>query len=363
MTRVAEVRELTRVRILGMLREPEAVFWVFIFPLVLAGVLGFAFRSGKVEPSRVAIVAPADEVATGGAGEDGQDGAAAQLIAALEAQDDVVVERYDSRADALAKLRTAAVDAVLEPGDTPDAPPTLRLDPVRAEAETARLRTMAALARASGAVEPPLELEHATEKGSRYVDFLFPGLIGMNLMGTGIWGIGFAIADVRRRKFLKRLLVTPMRRSSFLLSFMLSRMVFLVAELAVLTTFGAWILGVPFRGDVVSFIIVSLLGAIVFAGLGILIASRVRTIEGVSGLMNFVMLPMWLASGVFFSYERFPEVTHAALRLLPLTALNDALRAVMLDGESIFTHGFELAVMAAWGIVSFAIALKIFRWE
>jgi ABC-2 type transport system permease protein len=348
MSRTAELRELTRVRVLSMLREPEAVFWVFVFPLVLAAVLGFAFRSGKVEPSRVAV-APAPE--------------APALVAALEAEEDIVVLTYDTREEALTQLRKAAVDALVSPGAGPQAEPVVRFDSARAEAETARLRIERALARASGAPDPDLELEPVTEMGSRYVDFLFPGLIGMNLMGTGIWGIGFAIADVRRRKFLKRLLVTPMRRSSFLLSFMLSRMVFLVAELAVLTTFGAWILGVPFRGDVASYAAIALLGAITFAGLGILIASRVRTIEGVSGLMNVVMLPMWLASGVFFSYERFPEFTHAALRLLPLTALNDALRGIMLDGQSILDHTPEVAVMAVWGALSFAIALKIFRWE
>ena len=357
MSRAAELRELTRVRVLSMLREPEAVFWVFVFPLVLAAVLGFAFRSGKVEPSRVAV-APAAE-----AGEPPGDGGGTRgLVEALKAGDDIVVLTYDTREEALGQLRKAAVDGLVSPGGAGE-PPLIRFDSARAEAETARLRIERALARAAGAAEPPVELEPVTETGSRYVDFLFPGLIGMNLMGTGIWGIGFAIADVRRRKFLKRLLVTPMRRSSFLLSFMFSRMIFLVAELAVLTTFGAWILGVPFRGDVVSYAAVALLGALVFAGLGILIAARVRTMEGVSGLMNVVMLPMWLASGVFFSYERFPEVTHAAIRLLPLTALNDALRGIMLDGESILAHGPEVAVMAAWGVVSFAVALRIFRWE
>lgn len=352
MGRAAELRELTRVRVLGMIREPEAVFWVFVFPLVLAAVLGFAFRSGKVEPSRVAV-APA--------------ASAAALVEALEAAEDIEVLTYDEREEALAQLRTAAVDALVSPGSGEagqgEGAPLIRFDSARAEAETARLRIERALALAAGAPAPDVELDPVTETGSRYVDFLFPGLIGMNLMGTGIWGIGFAIADVRRRKFLKRLLVTPMRRSSFLLSFMFARLIFLVAELAVLTTFGAWILGVPFRGDVVSYALVSLLGAIVFAGLGILIASRVRTIEGVSGLMNVVMLPMWLASGVFFSYERFPEFTHAALRLLPLTALNDALRGILLDGQSILSHGPEVAVMAAWGVVSFAVALRIFRWE
>lgn len=345
MSRLDEIRELTRVRVLLFLREPEAIFWVFVFPIVLAAVLGFAFRSAGVEPTKVAIVS--------GEGIE-------RLLEAFELDEDLEAQVYETRDEAFTLLRKAAVDAMVEPGD----PPRLSFDPVRAEAATARLRVQRVLALAQeGAVGPPLDLEPVTETGSRYVDFLFPGLIGMNLMGTGIWGVGFAIADFRRRKFLKRLLVTPMRRSSFFLGFMLSRLVFLVLELAALAGFGRWILGVPFRSDVFSFLLVSLLGALTFCGLGILVASRARTLEGVSGLMNVVMVPMWLLSGVFFSYERFPEVLHPALRLLPLTALNDALRALMIDGESIFTQGPELALLAGWCALTFLVALKIFRWQ
>jgi ABC-type polysaccharide/polyol phosphate export permease len=343
MGRAAEIRELTRVRVLTFRREPEAIFWVFCFPIVLAAVLGFAFRSGSVEPSVVGLV---------------ENEGAPAIVEAFSVDDAIELETYPTPEAAADDLRTARVDAVVIPGD----PPAFRFDPTRTQSDTARLRVLHALALAAGAEDPDLALEPVTERGSRYVDFLFPGLIGMNLMGTGLWGVGFAIADVRRRKFLKRLLVTPMRKSSFFLSFILSRLVFLSAELAVLTAFGAWLLGVPFRGDVVSYVVIALFGAMLFAGLGILVASRAKTIEAVSGLMNLVMVPMWLGSGVFFSYERFPEFLHPALRLLPLTAVNDALRAIMLDGESLLQQGPELAVMLGWGVVSFAIALRIFRW-
>jgi len=345
MTRLNEIRELTRVRVVLFLREPEAIFWVFVFPLVLAAVLGFAFRSAGVEPSKVAVV---------------QGEGTRRLLEAFERDEHLDAEVYEDRQVAFDKLRKAAVDGLIEPGD----PPRLYFDPDRAEAATARLRVQRALTLAmDGGVDPPLELEPVTETGSRYVDFLFPGLLGMNLMGTGMWGIGFAIADVRRRKFLKRLMVTPMRRSSFFLSFILSRLVFLFLEIVILAGFGRWILGVPFEGDLISFTIVALLGAITFAGLGILVASRVRTIEGVSGLMNLVMMPMWLASGVFFSYERFPDAIQPILRLLPLTGLIDALRAIMIDGESIRQLGPEAALLAGWCVLTFLVALKIFRWE
>ena len=343
--RLQEIRELTRVRVLSFLREREAVFWVFVFPLVLAGVLGFAFRGGSPEPSRVAVV---------------EGPGAERLQQAFELDEQLEVVPIADRNAAFVMLRKAAVDGLVEPGD----PPRLSFDPGRNEAATARLRVQRALALAADPDgEPPLTLEAVTDTGSRYVDFLFPGLIGMNLMGTGMWGTGFAIADFRRRKFLKRLMVTPMRRSSFFLSFINSRLVFLVLELAVLVGFGHWILGVPYRGNLLAGLLVAACGAFTFAGIGILIASRTRTIEGVSGLMNLVMVPMWLATGVFFSYERFPAVLHPFLRLLPLTPVNDALRGIMLDGETLWMQLPELGVLLGWCVLTFAVALKIFRWE
>jgi ABC-type multidrug transport system permease subunit len=345
MSRLNELKELTRVRVLSFMREPEAVFWVFFFPIVLAVVLGFAFRAGEIEPTKIGVVE--------------LEGVEA-LVATLSRDELIEIQRYETWEAARVKLRKAAIDGVIEPTD----PPTLHFEPTRPESETARLRALRALALAEeGATDPALTLEPMTEKGSRYIDFLFPGLIGMNLMGTGMWGVGFAIADARRRKFLKRMLVTPMRRSSYMLSFVFSRLVFLAMELALLTTFGAWALGVPFRGDVVSYLVVCVVGAMLFSALGILAASRARTIEGVSGLMNLVMVPMWLGSGVFFSYERFPEAIQPALQLLPLTALNDALRAIMIDGASALAVPFELTVMLVWCVLSLAVALKIFRWS
>ncbi|MDA1263925.1 MAG: ABC transporter permease [Planctomycetota bacterium] len=332
-----ELRELTRHRTLAFLRQPEAVFWVFAFPMVLAAVLGFAFQGGERAPSVVGMLAgdPA-------------------WRAALEADELIEVEVYATREEADQRLRGGHVDLLaLGDGERPD----LRLDPVRAEAELARLRVLVAIGELA-----PLEIEKVEEKGSRYVDFLFPGLLGMNLMGTGLWAIGFAVADMRQRKVLKRLLVTPMRRASFLASFMLSRLLFLFGEVVLLTAFGVWVLDIPLRANLLVFGALCTLGAVGFAGLGLLAASRVKTIEGVSGMLNLVMMPMWLGSGVFFTYERFPEVIQPVLRALPLTALNDALRATMLDGAGFGGILPELTVLVIWTVLPFVVALKIFRW-
>jgi len=343
MSRWPEIRELTRLRTLAFLRQKEVVFWVFVFPMVLAAVLGFAFKSGKPVPSVVGVL---------------EQHAADELARRLDADEEVRLERFADVDAARHALRSGKIDAfVVDPTATP---PRLRLDPVRAEAEVARLRVLVA---AGGVDADRLELERVEERGSRYVDFLFPGLLGMNLMGTGLWSIGFAIVELRQRKILKRLLVTPMRRSSLLLSFLLSRLLFLVLELVALTSFGVWVLGVPMRGSAVEFFLLCILGAVSFSGLGLLAGSRVKTIEGVSGLVNLIMMPMWLGSGIFFSYERFPEVVQPALKALPLTSLNDALRKLMIEGQGILDMPLELGLLVVWMVIPFAAALRVFRWN
>ena len=239
-----------------------------------------------------------------------------------------------------------------------------RFDPTRPESRIARLEAADALQRAAGRTDPlPVRAEEVTEKGARYIDFLVPGLLGMNLMGTGIWSLAFSITNARNRRVLKRLVATPMRRSDYLLSQIAGRMVFLPLEIALLAGFGWLVFDVPMRGSILLLVAVCLLGAISFCGLGLLVGCRVRTIEGASGLANLVMMPMWLLSGVFFSSERFPDVVQPLIRALPLTALNEALRAVMNEGQGLLHTAPQLAILAAWGAASFVAALALFRWK
>ena len=333
-----ELAELTRHRILAFIRQPEGVFWVFAFPLVLSAVLGFAFQGGEPTPSRIGVIGDAEG-----------------WVARLEADPLIDLVRYESREEADRELAGGHIDALVLSA----APAQLRLDPARAEAEMARLRVLVAL----GAIDQAeLTLDPVTERGARYVDFLFPGLLGMNLMGTGLWSIGFAVVDMRQRKVLKRFMVTPMRRSSFLASLIGARLAYWAGEVVLLTAFGVWVLGVPLRSSIFTFIALSLLGAVAFSCLGLLVASRTKTIEGISGLVNLLMVPMWLGSGVFFSYERFPEAVHPLLRALPLTSLNDALRAAMIDGAGLGDMLPQLAIMGAWMVIPFVLTLKVFRW-
>jgi ABC-2 type transport system permease protein len=344
--------ELTRARILEFVREPEALFWVFVFPVLLAFALGIAFRNRPVDVAHVAVAAGTP---------------AAQKLAEELRQAPGVSASLLSPVEAEEALRKGRVDVIVSAaGVDPDGRPAVayRFDATRPESLAARHFADEGLQRAAGRRDPLAAREQpVTEPGSRYVDFLIPGLIGLNLMGSGLWGIGYSVVVARTRKLLKRFAATPMRRSHYLLSFALSRLLFLALEVAAVVVFGWLAFGVRVRGSLLDLAIVALLGAGTFAGIGLLVAARPRTIEAVSGWMNFVMLPMWLLSGTFFSYERFPAVLQPAIRALPLTALNDALRAVVNDGASLASQWPEVMVMALWSAGGFALALKLFRWQ
>lgn len=346
MSRVAghPLVELTRARLHEFLREPEAIFWVFVFPILLALALGIAFRGGG--PARVKVAVQAGE-------------GASAIADALRAEDGLDARILDAGA-AQNDLRTGRVALVIVPGE----PVVFVFDSARSESRLARLLADDALQEAAGRRDPRAVRERRiTEPGSRYIDFLIPGLLGMNLMGSGMWGVGFAIVQARTRRLLKRLLATPMRRSHYLMSFAFSRLVFLVLEAVTLVGFGRLVFDVRVYGSVVDLAVVALVGALAFAGLGLLTASRAKTVEGVSGLINLVMLPMWVLSGVFFSYSYFPDALQPFIQALPLTQLNDALRAVMIDGAGLVAAWPALAVVAAWGAASFGVALRIFRWR
>jgi ABC-2 type transport system permease protein len=342
--RSSPLLELTLCRGREFLREPEAVFWVFLFPALLAVALGFAFREKGPEKIPVGVVA-----APG----------AARAAAVLARSPVLLAKTYPAAAGHEA-LRTGRISLLVDPGP----PVVFRFDETRPDSRIARLEAADVIERAAGRTDVvPVRAERVTEKGSRYIDFLVPGLLGMNLMGTGIWSIAFSVTTARNRRILKRLIATPMRRSHYLLSQILARLGFLVPELLVLLGVGWLAFGVGVRGSLVLLLAISLLGAMAFCGMGLLIASRVTTIEGASGLANFVMLPMWLLSGVFFSSERFPAKVQPLIDALPLTALNQALRAVMNEGRSLAGVAPQLAVVAAWGLLSFVVALKIFKWK
>ncbi len=342
--------QLTLTRFREFYREPAALFWVYGFPIILAFTLGLAFRERAVPPANVDVQDyPADPAAT------------EKLRATLAADPGLQVTVQDE-ATARQRLRTAKTDLIVSQQGSA-AGIEYHFDATRSEGVLARNAVDRTLLRAAHPDSPRPQEKTVSEPGSRYIDFLIPGLLGINLLGGGLFGVGFAVTDLRVRKLLKRFASTPMRHSDFMLSLMLSRLVFTLVDVGLLLTFAYFVCDIRVRGDGVAFVVLIAAGGACFAGLGLLVGARAKTLETAAGLVNAVMLPMYVLSGVFFSAARFPAGIQPVIQLLPLTALNDGLRAIMNDGAGFESLGQPLLVLGVWGGLCYALALRFFRWR
>jgi len=349
-------RHLLWARIIELKREPEVVFWVFIFPLLLAAGLGVAFRNKPADTTSVVVIAGDGAQRTLAMLQNSADRSSSEKNSTIRA---TVLDR-DA---ALKAFHVGKYDLAIE--SNPDGSYTYYYDPARPESVLSRAEIDAALQSAAGRKDAlTTSAQSSSEPGSRYIDFLIPGLLGMNLMNSGMWGVGFALVEMRQRKLLKRFVATPMRRSDFLLALTSSRLVLMVIEVGLLLGFGVLVFHMRVQGwrSILSVLLLASLGAVTFGGVGLLTACRAQKIESVSGLINLVMMPMWIFSGVFFSYDKFPAMAHPFIKALPLTALNDALRATIIEGATLGSQSGRLLVLAVWGGVSFALALRWFRW-
>ncbi len=340
--------QLMWARVLEFIRQPEAVFWVYVFPLIMVVALGLAFRSEPVESMAVDI----------------QESSTAQSIRETLETDLRFRLRISTEKEARRRLRVGKAELIVVADESSDASYKYLFDPTRPGSLLARNATDDVLQRAAGRVDVITTSDsEVRDPGSRYIDFLIPGLIGMGLMGGGMWGVGFAIVDMRIRQLLKRFLGTPMKKRHFLTAMMCSRLIFTIPEIVVLLVFSRLLFGVQNQGSYALVGLLVVLGGFEFAGIGLLVASRAKTLEAVSGLMNLVMVPMWIASGIFFSPDRFPDLAQPFINLLPLTPLIGALRQVMLEGVGLTAIGSELVIILGWGVITFALALRTFRWD
>ena len=351
------LRGLYLARLREFYRQPARLFWVYGFPTVLALGLGLAFNRSEPAPLAVDLVENAGSAAI-------EQTLRTANSQARGNQQAAILLHVVPEAEATRRLQAGKTPLVVVPDASGKI--TYRYDPSRPEAAATRAAIDTILQRQAGRVDPvPTTDQILNEPGSRYIDFLIPGLIGQNTMGGGLWGVGFLLVNFRIGKLLKRFAATPMPRRDFLLAILLARLTFLIPDVAVLLSLGVFVFHTPIHGSLLLLGVIEIIGALAFAGIGLLIASRARTTETVSGLMNLVMLPMWIFSGLFFSSERFPDAIQPFIQVLPLTQLLNALRAVMLEGAGWTSPVIvvALAILTAWSVATFTIALRIFRWQ
>lgn len=340
--------QLVAARVREFMREPEVIFWVYGFPLVLAVGLGFGLSNKETAPPRVDVQdtpdrARAEEIAHQLSDERlGKEKLPVKLLSAQEC-----AHRLENgNTDLYLIVHANEIEYVYD----------RKID----DAVKARYWVEAILCRPQGGGAIAKDNE---EQGGKYIYFLLPALIGTNIMGGGLFGIGFVVVDMRVRKLFKRLMATPMRHSDFLLALLVSRFVFLAPEMAALLLAGHFWFGVPIEGSLFTLFAVILAGAAAFAGIGLLLGCRTEKTESISGLVNLIMLPQYICSGVFFSSQRFPDAAQPFIKALPLTQLIDALREVMLEGASLWDVSWRLLILAAYATIPFALALRWFKWR
>jgi ABC-type multidrug transport system permease subunit len=336
--------ELTLARVREFLREPEAIFWTFFFPILMSLAMALAFPSSATRQVLIGL----------------EPGAATERIReALTGVEGVTVRSVAGEGEQRS-LREGDVHLIVKA----TSPPTYRFDPARPESRIARLVVDDALKRAAGRPDPFTAREEPVAiAGSRYIDWFIPGLVGLGLMSNGMWGVGFPVTQARMRNLLKRMVASPMRKRDYLLANMFARLLGVVPEVALPLTFGMVAFSMPVNGSWLAIGVVGLVAALTFSALGLLLGSRARTFEAISGLMNLGMIPMWILSGVFFPSSNFPAAFQPVIQALPLTATNDALRAIVLDGTPLEGVAGELSIIGAWGVGSFFVALRLFRWR
>ena len=327
-------------------REPGVLFWALAFPIILSGLLGAAFKKKGDQPLPVIFVASSP-----------QEEAAAHTLAETLPKGSLLTVSVESEAQATLSLkRGRAVMAVLHPAE----PKSRRflLDPSNNESELALRRCRGALAGEAKAED----IEILDAKGSRYIDFVLPGLFASSVINSCLWGVGWVLIDYRQKKFLRRMVATPMKKWQFFASLVMGRMVFLSIEFGTLFGFARWFFDVEIQGSHLAFLMVMLSGMLGFFGLASLIASRTSNPQVGIGLINALTLPMFVVSGMFFSYERFPAIVQPVLRYFPPTMMVDTLRSVMNEGAGLAQAWPACLGLALMGAVFMAIGQKMFRW-
>ncbi len=353
-----QIYYLVTIQLKEFYREPGIIFWAFAFPIAIAGVLGIAFASKEVPETRVAIISTSHN--------------ANELVLKIEKAFSnsaggnsnglgVIIPKILEEGDAIKALKRGEVNLLLKE----DAQGNLEFsfDPSNANAQRDYLLLSNALLSDANHNQAVSSIRKLDSKGTRYIDYLVPGMLAMGVMNSCLWGVGWNLIEMRMKKLLRRMSATPMNKLSFVLSFFFTRLVVTTVEVITFLTFTFTVFENAFFGSPLAAVLIFLTGNFAFACIGIFVGSRAQSSQVGNGLVNAFTFPMMVLSGIFFSYKNFPDIVLPVVRHLPLTLMADSLRATFIEGAGVGDALYACVILICIGLGFLTAGLRIFRWS
>jgi ABC-2 type transport system permease protein len=348
-------------------REPGILFWSLLFPILMAWVLGIAFSKKAELVQDVAYVKNAARTNN--------------KLSGFLASSEVVYRKSETSPEyrksfttKLGKLTFHIVPVTMDSAilmikrgeaslilqDRADSLFYL-FDPQSADARFNYVMLSSTINN-DRVVYDAASVKTLSQQGTRYIDFLIPGLLAMGIMNDFLWGLGYGLIEIRTKKLLRRMVAAPMKKSLFIFSHYFARITLALFEAAVLLLFSWIYFRIRIQGSLAAFVLIFLAGSFCFAGISILMASRTSSSRIGNSLINLISMPMMILSGIFFSYHNFPESVVPMIRMLPLTMLADSIRGIMIEGTGLIEILPEFLFLSGIGTIFFLVGIRIYKW-
>lgn len=363
-----ELLQLISIRFKEFLREPAVLFWSILFPILMAWGLGSAFSDKGETMQQVALIE--SELNKNTRLRDFFDGIEAvksEVTGYFNLEKKIGEKKAGitnykfircDKDEAMTLLKKGIISLIVEE-DTDTI--IYHFDPLNPEAKLNYMLISGAINNKGQDIKNE-SIKVLDKIGTRYVDFLIPGLIAMGVMMSIMWGVSYSLIDKRNKKLLRRMVATPMKKSNFLGSHFITRTLLSFIEAGLLFLFAYFYFGTYIQGNILAGMVVLFAGIVGFTGLAILVSSRTANTQVGNGLINLVVMPMMVLSGIFFNYHNFPEWTIGIIQKFPLTMLADSLRSIFIEGSGFKENYNNIITLLIYGLTSFFVGLKMFKW-
>lgn len=343
----------------SIMRSPSAVVFTLAFPLIF--ILVFGFLGGRGIRVDLAVASDSD--------------LQNPIINSLRANEVVKLITGKEELEIKEGLEKGSINALITVKKNTSGTPAYIADIQYSSASLDKANVLKSILNNllytlnSKGIKPTVaELNERTVKGRLYrtIDFILPGQLGFSLLSTGVFGTAFVFFSLRQTLVIKRFFATPVTKTSIVLGEGIARIGFALLGALFIILVGHFFFHftlVHGAITVINMLLLSTLGLIVFMGFGFVVSGIAKSESTIPPISNIITLPQFLLSGTFFSIEAFPEWLQPISRALPLTYLNDAMRKIAFEGAGLWDVKQQILIIAIWGIVVYAVAVKVFKWE